>query len=56
MKIDKKGELEISEIAKIAIAVVILAVLIFAIALLFKGKGTTLLDSIKSFMHFGRTG
>jgi len=49
----KRGA-EIEEIVKIIVVVVILIVLAAAVLFLFKGKGTSALDSIKNMLHFGR--
>jgi hypothetical protein len=42
------------ELGAIIIAVVVLVLLVFAVALLLNGKGGALLDSIKSALHFGK--
>ncbi len=49
----KRG-MEIEEIGKIIIALVILALLIGAVILLFSGRGSQVLDAIKNLLRFGR--
>ena len=49
-----KKSMEMEEIGKILIAVLILVVLIFAIWLLIKGKGGDALTAIKNLLRFGR--
>lgn len=50
----KKGEIEIAEIGKIVIAVVVLVLMSFAVFFLLKGKGGSILDAIKNAVHIGR--
>lgn len=53
LKGQKKGEMEIEEIVKIVIAVIILFVLAGATIFLLNGKGSGLLQSIKNALRFG---
>ena len=46
--------MELEEIGKIIIYVVLLVVLVWAAIYLFKGKGGDLLGAIKNMMRFGR--
>ena len=46
--------MEMEEIVKILIALVVLIVLIGVVVVLFKGKGGELLGSIKNILRFGR--
>ena len=46
--------LEIDELIKIIIAVVLLVVLVWAVIYLFKGKGSSILDAIKNLLGFGK--
>ena len=50
---NKRG-FEINELAKILLAIVLLAILTFAVIYLFKGKGSTVLDTIKRMLRLGR--
>jgi hypothetical protein len=43
----------INEISKIVIAIIVLAILAFAAAVLFGGKGGEILDSIRNVFRFG---
>ena len=46
--------MEMEEIVKILIAVVVLGILIGAVLVLFKGGGGNILSSIRDTMRFGR--
>ncbi|MFH1290975.1 MAG: hypothetical protein ABIH79_00250 [archaeon] len=46
--------MEMEEIVKILIAVVVLVIMVGAIIFLFKGKGGELLNSIRNVLRFGR--
>jgi len=46
--------MEMEEIVKILVAIVILIILVGAAIFLLKGKGGALLDSIKNLLRFGR--
>jgi hypothetical protein len=46
--------MEIEEIVKILVAVLVLIILIGATIFLLKGKGGSLLDSIRNLLRFGR--
>ena len=50
---NKKG-MEINEIIKIIIFLVILALLVGGIIVLFSGKGGEILDAIRKVLRFGR--
>ena len=45
--------MEMEEIVKIGIVLVVLVVLLAGVVFLLKDKGFSLLDSIKNFMRFG---
>jgi len=49
-----KKAMEVAEIGKIVLAVVVLAVLAFMVLVLFKGKGGETLAKIKDVFRFGR--
>jgi ABC-type branched-subunit amino acid transport system permease subunit len=46
--------MELEEIGKILLAVLLLAILIFGIWLLVKGKGGDALNAIKNLLRFGK--
>jgi nitrogen fixation-related uncharacterized protein len=46
--------MEMEEIVKILIVVVVLVIMIGAVVFLFKGKGGSILDSIRNFLRLGR--
>ena len=46
--------MEIEEIVKILVAVIVLVILVGAAIFLLKGKGGALLDSIRNLLRFGR--
>lgn len=50
---NKKGALEIETLIKWAIILAILVVLVIATTVLLKGKGGTLLESLKESLRFG---
>ena len=46
--------MEIEEIVKMIIVVVVLVLMVAAVVVLFKGKGSEILGSIKDLLRFGR--
>ena len=48
----KKG-IELEESWKIIVALILLALLIFGVILLLKGKGGQVFESLKNFLRFG---
>ena len=50
--IGKRG-LELEESWKIIVALILLALLIFGVILLLKGKGSQVLEAFKNFLRFG---
>lgn len=46
--------MEIEEIVKILIFVLVLVIMVGAVILLFSGKGGDVLDSIRNILRFGR--
>ena len=46
--------MEMEEIVKLLIVVLVLVIMVGAIIFLFKGKGGELLDSIRNVLRFGR--
>ncbi len=52
-KMNKKA-MELEEIGKILLAVLLLVILIFGILLLVKGKGGDALAAIKNLLRFGK--
>ena len=45
--------MEMEELVKILIAVIVLVIMVGAVIFLFQGKGGELLEAIKNFMRFG---
>lgn len=54
IKRGKRGAWEIEEIGKIAIAVLFLVILVFAIFFLLKGGGGKIIETIRNMFRFGR--
>lgn len=52
-KYNKRGALETETLIKWAIVLVVLVLLIFAATTLLKGKGGSLIESIKNSLRFG---
>jgi len=46
--------LEMEEIVKILIIVVVLVILVWGVVFLFQGKGGAVFDSIRNLMRFGK--
>jgi hypothetical protein len=46
--------MEMEEIVKILVAVVVLMILVGMVAFLFKGGGSEIFDSIREILRFGR--
>jgi len=51
---NKRGDMEIEQIGKIALAILFLVLAIFIIIFLLKGGGGKILDSIRNLLRFGR--
>lgn len=50
---NKRGDMDIDEVIKIAFVVIIIVVMIVGVSVLFFGKGGRLFDSIKDLFRFG---